>query len=105
MKRRVMAVCRSRKKMRPKVAATLDRYLWRVGDRTWVGYASTECLERIVSDLRRGASRNAAVAIYEKSSRVESRRPILIVGTWTRSSSDVLPPIMTRPNAVATSTQ
>ncbi len=105
MKRRIMAVCRSSKKMRPKVAAALDRYLWRVGDRTWVGYASTECLERIVADLRRGASRNAAVAIYEQSARVESRRPVLVVGSRTRFSSDGLSPIMTRTAAIAASTQ
>ena len=101
MKRRIMAICRSKKRMRPKVAAALDRYLWRVGDRTWVGYASTECLKRIASDLRRGASRNAAVAIYEQSSRVESRRPVLIIGSRTRFSSDGLSPVMTRATVAA----
>jgi len=96
MKRRIMAVCRSRKRMRTKVAAVLDRYLWRVGDRTWTGYASSECLDRIVGDLRTGISRNAAVAIYEQSSRTESRRPIMIIGSRSRFSHDGLSPIMTR---------
>jgi len=33
--REVIAVCRSSKRSRVLVAAVLDRYFWRIGDRTW----------------------------------------------------------------------
>lgn len=62
--REVVAVCRSEGKARRRAALVLDRYLWRVGDRTWRGMASNQCLARISGDLRKSASKKIAVAIH-----------------------------------------
>src|SRR5829696_3723878 len=91
--REVIAVCRSRKRARTRVAQALDRYLWRIGDRTWRGRASNACLERIATDLKRGASKATAVAIYELRPTPESRRPLFIVGARALFGPDGAVPI------------
>ncbi len=82
--RSILVVCRSRKKKRKDTATILDRYLFRIGDRTWRGYASNACLDRISKDLRGAASRNMSVAVYDERSTHESRSPLFIVGSKKR---------------------
>lgn len=91
----VIAVCRSRKRMRAKTAQVLDRYLFRLGDRTWRGRASGECLKRISQELRANASRNMAVALYKEGGKSSDQRPLFIVGSRSRLSRTGLCPIFT----------
>ena len=91
--REVIAVCRSSKRSRVKVASTLDRYFWRIGDRTWRGRASNACLDRVARELRAQARRNTAVVIHEIRSARESRIPILRIGSRKAFSPAGLVPI------------
>jgi len=95
----VVAVCRSQRRMRTKVARILDAYLFRIGDRTWRGRASMECLRRISAELKEGASRHMAVAVYRGGSREEHQRPLFLVGSKARFSSDGRCPISVRSSA------
>ncbi|WP_411839800.1 HD domain-containing protein [Paracoccus sp. ME4] len=92
--REVIAVCRSSGKSRKRVERALDRYLFRVGDRTWRGRASNACLERIAKDLKRHATRSTAVAIHGfQASRDE--RLLFRVGAASKFGQDGLAPIAT----------
>lgn len=84
----VIAICRSEKAGIARTSSVLDRYLWRVGDRTWRGKASSQCLERISKDLRKVATRNMAVALYDSSPAARFRRPLFVVGSRGRFGSD-----------------
>jgi len=95
--REIIAVCRSAKKAREKAARILDRYLWRIGDRTWRGRASNACLDRIARDLRKDASKNMAVAISLASGGATQRRPLIFVGSRRLFSAEGLVPISTAP--------
>lgn len=97
--REVIAVCRSRKASRDHVARVLDRYLWRIGDRTWRGKASNACLDRMARELRKRASRATAVSIQEVRSSVESRMPLIRIGSRSMFSEDGLAPIASHPSA------
>lgn len=99
--REVIAVCRSRKKARKHVAQVLDRYLWRVGDRTWRGKASNACLERMSRELRKKASRATAVSIQEIRSSTESRMPLIRIGSRAMFSQEGLAPVSSHPSAFA----
>lgn len=94
--REVVAVCRSTKRSRDRVAGVLDRYLWRIGDRTWRGRASNACLDRMARELRRQAKRNTAVVIHEMRSTRESRVPIVRIGASRAFSPEGLVPVSTR---------
>lgn len=98
--RDVIAVCRSRKTSRDHVARVLDRYLWRIGDRTWRGKASNACLDRMARELRKKASRATAVSIQEVRSSVESRMPMIRIGSRAMFSEDGLAPVSSHPSAV-----
>lgn len=91
--REVIAVCRSSKRARVRVAAVLDRYFWRIGDRTWRGRASNACLDRVARELRAEARRNTAVTIHEVRSARESRIPIVRIGSRRAFSPDGLAPV------------
>ena len=97
--REVIAVCRSTKRSRARVASVLDAYLWRVGDRTWRGRASNACLDRLTRELRRTAKRNTAVAIFEIRSARASRRPLVRIGAGRAFSPDGRIAISTRSGA------
>jgi CRISPR-associated endonuclease/helicase Cas3 len=97
--REVIAVCRSRKKARDHVAQVLDRYLWRIGDRTWRGKASNACLDRMARELRARASRATAVSIQEVRSSTESRMPLIRIGSRAMFSEDGLAPVASHPSA------
>lgn len=99
--REVIAVCRSRKTARDRVAQVLDRYLWRIGDRTWRGKASNACLDRIARELRARASRATAVSIQEVRSSTESRMPLIRVGSRAMFSEDGLAPVASHQSAFA----
>lgn len=99
--REVIAICRSRKKARVHVAQVLDRYLWRIGDRTWRGKASNACLDRIARELRARASRATAVSIQEVRSSTESRMPMIRVGSRAMFSEDGLAPVASNPSDFA----
>ncbi|MEH6786874.1 MAG: hypothetical protein V7673_06070 [Paracoccus sp. (in: a-proteobacteria)] len=92
--REVVAVCRSTGAARTRVARVLDRYLWRIGDRTWRGPASNACLARISHDLKHRASRATAVAIHGFA-RSESEL-LLRVGSRKRFSENGLAPVAVR---------
>ncbi len=92
----VIAVCRSKKKMRPKAAAILDRYLFRIGDRTWKGRASTACLRRISNELKAIASRNLAVSVHRARSASTLEAPLFVVGSKSRFSPSGVVPISIR---------
>jgi CRISPR-associated endonuclease/helicase Cas3 len=94
--REVIAVCRSSKRSRVRVAAVLDRYFWRIGDRTWRGRASNACLDRVARELRAEAKRNTAVVIHEIRSARESRVPIVRIGSRTAFSPDGAVPVAVR---------
>lgn len=79
--REIIAVCRSEKKSRDRVARVLDRYFWRIGDRTWRGKATNACLDRVAKELRKRATRNTAVVLHEIRSSSESRIPIIRIGS------------------------
>lgn len=92
----VIAVCRSKKAMHPKAARVLDRYLYRIGDRTWRGAASMACLKRISKDLRKVASRNMAVALFRSGSGSDAQRPIFVIGSKAAFSDEGVCPAATR---------
>lgn len=95
--REVVIVCRSRKKARVAVARVLDAYFWRIADRTWRGKASNACLDRVSRELRRSATRNTAIAIYEIRSAHESRRPLIRIGAKSAFSDEGRAPIASQP--------
>lgn len=99
--REIIAICRSRKSARDRVATVLDRYFWRIGDRTWRGKASNACLDRVARELRRRASRATAVSIQEIRSSAESRMPIIRIGARAAFSEDGLAPVAAHPSAAA----
>ena len=98
--REVIAVCRSGKKSRERTARVLDRYFWRIGDRTWRGKATNACLDRMSRELRRRATRNTAVTIYEIRSTHESRAPLIRIGSRAAFSDEGLVPIASHPAEV-----
>lgn len=91
--REVIAVCRSEKHSRDRVARILDRYFWRIGDRTWRGKATNACLDRVSKELRMRATRNTAVVIHEIRSSSESRKPIIQIGKRHAFSETGLVPV------------
>ena len=95
--REVIAVCRSSKRARDRVARVFDRYFWRIGDRTWRGNASNACLDRVSRELRKRATRNTAVVIHEIRSAHESRVPIIRIGARYAFSDAGIAPIASRP--------
>lgn len=94
--REIIAVCRSSKRSRVRVATVLDRYFWRIGDRTWRGRASNACLDRVARELRADAKRNTAVVIHEIRSARESRVPIIRIGSRTAFSEEGVVPVAVR---------
>lgn len=98
--REVIAVCRSRKSARERVATVLDRYFWRIGDRTWRGRASNACLDRVARELRDSASRATAVSIQEIRSSHESRMPLIRIGSRKAFSADGQAPVASHPAEV-----
>ncbi len=94
--REIIAVCRSSKRSRVRVAAVLDRYFWRIGDRTWRGRASNACLDRVARELRAEAKRNTAVVIHEIRSARESRIPIVRIGSRSAFSEEGVVPVVVR---------
>jgi hypothetical protein len=101
--REVIAVCRSGGKARDRAATVLDRYFWRIGDRTWRGQASNACLDRVSSELKKRATRNMAVAIHEIRSSHASRMPLIRIGSKSAFSQDGLVPVATHPAEVSKS--
>jgi len=99
--REIIAVCRSSKRARDRVARVFDRYFWRIGDRTWRGKASNACLDRVSRELRRKATRNTAVVIHEIRSAHESRVPIVRIGAQHSFSNIGIAPIAARPAQLA----
>jgi CRISPR-associated endonuclease/helicase Cas3 len=97
--REIIAICRSEKNSRDRVARVLDRYLWRIGDRTWRGRATNACLDRVSKELRKRATRNTAVVIYEIRSAAESRRPLVRIGSRHAFSEDGVVPVSSHPAA------
>lgn len=94
--REIIAVCRSSKRSRVRVATVLDRYFWRIGDRTWRGRASNACLDRVARELRASAKRNTAVVIHEIRSARESRVPIVRIGSRAAFSEEGVVPVVVR---------
>ena len=101
--REVIAVCRSTKRARTKVARTLDSYFWRIGDRTWRGKASNACLDRVSRELRKEARRNTAAVIHEIRSAHESRVPIVRIGARHAFSETGIAPVSSHPARLAKS--
>ncbi|MCY4304594.1 MAG: CRISPR-associated endonuclease Cas3'' [Aestuariivita sp.] len=95
--REVIAICRSEKRSRNRVARVLDRYFWRIGDRTWRGKATNACLDRVSRELRTRATRNTAVVIHEIRSAHESRIPIVRIGSKNAFSPEGFVPIASHP--------
>lgn len=98
--REILAVCRSSKKARTRTARVLDRYFWRIGDRTWRGRATNACLDRVAQELRDVATRNTSVMIQEVRSSKESRLPLILVGSRAGFSAAGLVPVATHPARV-----
>jgi len=96
--REIIAVCRSRKAARDRVATVLDRYFWRIGDRTWRGKASNACLDRVARELRKKASRATAVSIQEIRSSSESRMPLIRIGSKAAFSEEGVAPVASHPS-------
>lgn len=95
--REIIAVCRSEKASRDRVARVLDRYFWRIGDRTWRGKATNACLDRVSRELRKRATRNTAVVIHEIRSSSESRVPIIRIGSRHAFSDEGVVPVSSHP--------
>lgn len=95
--REVISVCRSEKASRDRVARVLDRYFWRIGDRTWRGKATNACLDRVSKELRKRATRNTAVVIHEIRSSSESRKPIIRIGSRHAFSEEGVVPVSSHP--------
>ena len=99
--REIIAICRSGKKSRARTSRVLDRYFWRIGDRTWRGKATNACLDRVSRELRAKATKNTAVLIYEVRSSHASRRILISIGAWKKYfSQDGLVPISSHPSLV-----
>lgn len=96
--REIIAICRSEKASRDRVARILDRYFWRIGDRTWRGQATNACLDRVSRELRKRATRNTAVVIHEIRSSAESRIPIIRIGSRHAFSESGLVPVSSHPS-------
>lgn len=96
--REIIAVCRSEKQSRDRVAKVLDRYFWRIGDRTWRGKATNACLDRVARELRKRATRNTAVVLHEIRSSSESRKPIIRIGSRHAFSEEGVVPISSHPS-------
>ena len=97
--REIIAICRSGKKSRLRTAQVLDRYFWRIGDRTWRGKATNACLDRVARELRKRATRNTAVAIHEIRSSIESRMPLIRIGSAAAFSDAGLVPVSSHPSS------
>lgn len=95
--REIIAVCRSEKRSRDRVARVLDRYFWRIGDRTWRGKATNACLDRVSREIRKRATRNTAVVIHEIRSSSESRVPIIRIGAKHAFSEEGVVPVSSHP--------
>lgn len=95
--REVIAVCRSEKRSRNRVATVLDRYFWRIGDRTWRGKATNACLDRLSRELRKRATRNTAVVLHEVRSSAESRKPLIRIGSRHAFSDEGVAPVSSHP--------
>lgn len=95
--REIIAICRSEKASRDRVARVLDRYFWRIGDRTWRGKATNACLDRVSKELRKRATRNTAVVIHEIRSSSESRVPIIRIGSRHAFSEEGVVPVSSHP--------
>lgn len=95
--REIIAVCRSEKQSRNRVARVLDRYFWRIGDRTWRGKATNACLDRVARELRKRATRNTAVVLHEIRSSSESRKPIIRIGSRHAFSEEGVVPVSSHP--------
>lgn len=95
--REIIAVCRSEKRARDHVARVLDRYFWRIGDRTWRGKATNACLDRVAKELRKRATRNTAVVLHEIRSAAESRKPIIRIGARHAFSPEGVVPVAMHP--------
>lgn len=98
--REIIAVCRSGKKSRLRTAQVLDRYFWRIGDRTWRGKATNACLDRMASELRKRATRNTAVVVHEIRSSMESRMPLIRIGASSSFSDEGIVPVSSHPSSV-----
>ncbi|MGX0976284.1 CRISPR-associated endonuclease/helicase Cas3 [Roseovarius sp. MBR-51] len=96
--REIIAVCRSENQSRDRVAKVLDRYFWRIGDRTWRGKATNACLDRVARELRKRATRNTAVVLHEIRSSSESRKPIIRIGSRHAFSQEGVVPISSHPS-------
>lgn len=101
--REIIAVCRSTKRARPRVARILDQYFWRIGDRTWRGKATNACLDRVTRELRKTATRQTAVSIQEIRSSKESRSSLIRIGNRIAFNDEGLSPIATHPAQFAAS--
>lgn len=97
--REIIAICRSEKRSRDRVAQVLDRYFWRIGDRTWRGKATNACLDRVARELRKRATRNTAVVLHEIRSSVESRKPLIRIGSRFAFSEEGLVPVSSHPSS------
>lgn len=99
--REVIAVCRSTGKSRKRTALVLDRYLVRIGDRTWRGHASNQCLERISGDLKRRATRATAVTVHGFGKSQDASRILFRVGSRSRFDENGQAPIATHGRALS----
>lgn len=95
--REIIAVCRSEKQSRIRVARVMDRYFWRIGDRTWRGKATNACLDRVAKEVRKRATRNTALVIHEIRSSSESRKPIIRIGSRHAFSDAGVVPVSSHP--------
>lgn len=95
--REIIVVCRSGKASRDRTARILDRYFWRIGDRTWRGKATNACLDRVSKELRKRATRNTAVVVHEIRSSSESRTPIIRIGSRHSFSEEGVVPVSSHP--------
>ncbi len=97
--REVVAVCRSTGRSRAKSAWVLDRYLMRIGDRTWRGHASNQCLDRISRDLKSTATRATSVAVHGFGRSEREDRVLFRVGSRKRFDENGQAPIATHGRA------
>ena len=91
--RDVVVVCRSTKRSRTKVAEVVDRYLPRIGDRTWKGRVSNACLDRMAREVRAVAKRNTAIAIHDVRARSKGGKPLVRIGAKGAFSHDGTVPV------------
>lgn len=76
----ILVISRCKKKARMRTARVCDAYLPRVGDRTWRGYLSSAGIERLLSDLRKQASKKTGIALFALSRAHTSRIPLAVIG-------------------------